>query len=110
MLSHFSQVLLFGTLQTVAHQGLPSKGILQARTLEWLGMPSSKGSSQPKGWTQVSHIAGRFFTIWATREAQEHCSGQPIPSPVALPNPGIQLGFPALQVDSLPAELPEKPQ
>ena len=40
-------------------------GILQA-------MSSSRGSSQPRGWTQVSHIAGRFFTIWATREAQEY--------------------------------------
>ena len=31
-------------------------------------MPSSKGSSQTWDWTQVSHIAGRFFTVWATRE------------------------------------------
>ena len=43
--------------------------ILQARILEWVAMPSSRGSSQPRDWTQVSHIAGRFFTIWATREA-----------------------------------------
>ena len=33
------------------------------------------GSSQPRDWTQVSHIAGRFFTIWATREDQEYWSG-----------------------------------
>ena len=45
-------------------------GILQARILEW-AMPSSRGSSQPKGWTVVSHIAGGFFTIWATREAHK---------------------------------------
>ena len=45
-------------------------GILQARILEWVAMPSSKGSSQPKDWTQVSHIAGGFFTVWAIREAQ----------------------------------------
>ena len=32
-------------------------------------MPSSRRSSQPRDRTQVSHIAGRFFTIWATREA-----------------------------------------
>ena len=38
-------------------------GILQARILEWVAMPSSKGSSQPKGRTQVSLIAGGFFTI-----------------------------------------------
>ena len=31
-------------------------------------MPSSRGSSQSRDWNQVSHIAGRFFTIWATRE------------------------------------------
>ena len=35
----------------------------------------SRGSSQPKDWTQVSCIAGRFFTNWATREAQEQWSG-----------------------------------
>ena len=32
-------------------------------------MPSSRGSSQPRNRTQVSHIAGRFFTVWAPREA-----------------------------------------
>ena len=44
-------------------------GILQARILEWVAMPSSRGSSQPRDWIQVSHIVGGFFTIWATREA-----------------------------------------
>ena len=43
-------------------------GIIQASILEWVAMPSSKGSSQPKDPTQVSHIAGEFFTVWATRE------------------------------------------
>ena len=38
-------------------------GILQARVLEWVAMPSSRGSSQPRDQTQVSHITGRFFTI-----------------------------------------------
>ena len=46
-------------------------GILQARRLEWVAFPFSRGSSQPRDWTQVSRIAGRFFTSWATREAQE---------------------------------------
>ena len=45
-------------------------GIPQARILEWVVMPFSIGSSQPRDWTQVSHIAGRFFTIWVTGEAQ----------------------------------------
>ena len=45
-------------------------GILQARILEWGAFHFSKGSSQPRDWTQVSRIAGGFFTSWATREAQ----------------------------------------
>ena len=45
-------------------------GILQARILEWVAFPFSKGSSQPRDQTQVSLIAGGFFTSWATREAQ----------------------------------------
>ena len=45
-------------------------GIFQARILEWVAVPFSRGSSQPRDQTQVSHIAGRFFTSWATREAQ----------------------------------------
>ena len=49
-------------------------GILQARILKWAAFPFSRGSSQPKDWTQVSHIAGRFFTSWAPREAQEYWS------------------------------------
>ena len=44
-------------------------GILQARILEWVAMPFSRGSSQPSDWIQVSCIAGRFFTAWATRES-----------------------------------------
>ena len=44
-------------------------GILQARILEWVAFPFSRGSSQPRDPTQVSHIAGRFFTSWSTREA-----------------------------------------
>ena len=44
-------------------------GILQARILEWVAFPFSRGSSQPRDQTQVSWIAGRFFTSWATREA-----------------------------------------
>ena len=45
-------------------------GILQARILEWVAIPFSRGSSQPRDWTQVSLIASEFFTSWATREAQ----------------------------------------
>ena len=49
--------------------------ILQARILEWVASPFSRGSSWPRDWTQVSHIAGSFFfTTLATREARScHC-------------------------------------
>ena len=44
--------------------------ILQTRILEWVAISFSRGSSQPRDWTQVSRIAGRRFNLWATREAQ----------------------------------------
>ena len=43
-------------------------GILQARILEWVAFPFSRGYTQPRNQTQVSCIAGGFFTSWATRE------------------------------------------
>ena len=49
-------------------------GILQARILEWVAFPFSRRPSQPRDRTQVSHIADRFFTCWATREAQKYWS------------------------------------
>ena len=50
-------------------------GILQARILEWVAIPFPRGSSRPRDGTQVSRIAGIFFTIWATREAPPDLSG-----------------------------------
>ena len=49
--------------------------ILQARILEWGTVPFSRGSYQPRDQTQVSHVASRCFTSWATREATK-CIGQ----------------------------------
>ena len=43
-------------------------GIFQARILEWVAISFSRGSSQPRDRTLVSHIAGRRFTLWAIRE------------------------------------------
>ena len=53
-----SCVQLFMTPWTVAHQAPLSMGILQAGILEWVAMPSSRGSSQPRHWTHGSRIAG----------------------------------------------------
>ena len=53
--------------------GSSVRGILQARILEWVAaIPFSGASSRLRGQTQFSCIAGGFFTIWATRMAQEH--------------------------------------
>ena len=89
--------------------GYTVHGILQAGILEWVAFPSFRRSSQPRDQTQVSHIARQFCNIGTTREAQEYWSGYPIPSPGDLLNPGIELGFPALQADSLSAELQGSP-
>ena len=122
-------------------------GILQAGILEWVAFLFSKGSSQPRDQTQISHIVGRFPAepqgkskntgvanlallqgIFLTQESNWgllHCrwilyrlshQGRPrirewvaCPFSRDLPDPGIELGSPALQADSLPAELPGKP-
>ena len=75
-------------------------GILQARILEWAALTLFRRSSQPKDGTQVSCIAGRSFTVWDVREAQEHWRGEPIPSPGDLADPGIKPGSHELLVDS----------
>ena len=48
------------------------RGFLQARILKWVAISFSRGPSQLRDRTQVSCIAGGFFTIWATREAKGH--------------------------------------
>ena len=60
-LKSLNRVWLFATPWTVDHQAPLSMEILQARVLEWVSMPSSRVYSQPRDWTQVSHIAGVFF-------------------------------------------------
>ena len=57
-LLHWRQILY-----QLSHQGSP-------RILEWVAMPFSRGSSWPRYQTQVFCTGGRFFTVWATREAQ----------------------------------------
>ena len=63
----FSRVQLFATPWTVACW-LLCPWILQARILEWVAIPFSRGSFGPRDQTHVSCIAGRFFTVWV-REA-----------------------------------------
>ena len=61
-------------------------GILQARILEWITFPFSRGSSQPRDWTQVSHFAGGFFTSWAISSVQSHPA---LCNPMACGTPGF---------------------
>ena len=69
-----SCVWLFVTLWTVAHQASLSMGLFQARILEWVAIPFSRGSAWPRDQTRVSCTAGKFFTIWATRAALKNKS------------------------------------
>ena len=56
-------------------------GILQARILEWVAFPFSRGSSQPRDWTQVSHTGGGVVTSWFTRKAHLLCGLHIFPAP-----------------------------
>ena len=80
-------------------------GSFQARVLEWIAVSFPRRPSRPRNRTQVSLIAGRLFTIWATREAQifiylaapdRSCSTQGL-----VAQPGFEPGSPALGVQSL---------
>ena len=51
-------------------------GILQARILEWVAIPFSRRSSQPRDWTWVSCIAGGFFIIWVTSSKESACNAE----------------------------------
>ena len=62
----WSHSVVSGSLQP---HGSSVHGIFQARVLGWVVISFSRGSSWPRDWTWVSCIAGRHFTIWATREA-----------------------------------------
>ena len=71
VLSLFSHVWLFYDPMHCSLLGSSVHGILQAKILEWVAMPSSRGSSPPSDWTHVSCIsciAGGFFTHWGTWE------------------------------------------
>ena len=95
MLSPFSHVRLFATLWTVTCLGFSVHGILQARILEWVAMPSSRGSSQARNRTPISCLKGRFFTHWAAAAAAKLLQScltlcDPIDgSPAGSPVPGI---------------------
>ena len=68
-LPHFRWILYH-----LSHQGSP-------RIMQWVTLSFLQGSSWPRNWTEVSCIAGRFFTSWATKEVQdEHGLSQKVSS------------------------------
>ena len=69
MLSHVWSFAILWTGRSLP--GSSVHGTLQARILEWVAIPFSRGSSQPRDQTQDSHLAGRFFTIWAMSKISE---------------------------------------
>ena len=75
-------------------------GVFQAIVLEWIAISFSRGSSQPRDWTRVSCISGRFVTVWATREAHvNHLWAQFWEShPLVIPR---SISLPFLQVPNL---------
>ena len=84
LLTHFSGVWLFATPWTAVRQAALSLWILQARILEWIAMPSSRGSSWPRDQTHVSCTAGGFFTTEPPRK--------PLPQFTHLQN-GVEFEF-----------------
>ena len=70
--SHFQSCPTFCGSVDCSPLGSSVHGILQARILEWVAIPFSRGSSGPRDRTWVSCIACRFFTARATKEALVH--------------------------------------
>ena len=85
------KVLVIQSCPTLWPHGLQPTRLLSpwnspARILEWVAIPFSRECSRPRDGTWVSHITGRFFTIWATREAHA-AYGILIPWPGITPGP-----------------------
>jgi len=72
--------------------GTSVNGIFQAKVLEWVAISFSRGSAWPWDWTQVSRIAVRRFTLWATREA--HNVYQKLYIPLGFPDDSVVKNFP----------------
>ena len=93
---------------TIAHQAPLSMEIILARILEWVAMPSFRRCSQPRHCTQVSHIAGRFFTFWTPGIPKNmEWVAYPFSRGPAWPRNWTVVSW--IAGGSLPAELPGRP-
>ena len=104
-LSVWARVWLSLTPEAVAQEAPVPMGV--SRQGYWSGLPCPSPGYLPNPGIKPLHCRSILYSL-SHQGAQENWSGQPIPSPVDLFNPGIELGSPALQVYSLPAELPGK--
>ena len=84
-------------------------GILRARILEWVAYPFSRGSSQPRDQTQISHTAGDSLWSEPPEKPKNTGVGNHYHFSRGSSQPGIEPRSPALQADSSPSELPGKP-
>ena len=77
-------------------------GIFQARVLEWVAISFSRGSSWSRDRTWVSHIVGRHFTVWATREILWKSNNASLPPPICTSRAGVRwfLGSLSVLLDS----------
>ena len=88
--------------------GFSVHGILQARILEWVALPSPGHLPNPGSNADLPHCRQILYLL-SHQGSREYWNGWPIRSSGDLPEAGIELQSPALQADSLPAELPGKP-
>ena len=86
VLSHCSRVQLIHDPMDGSPPGSSVHGTFLERILEWVAMPSSRGSSRPRDWTHISCITGRFLTDWATKEAQREEGRFYIPMALSQPH------------------------
>ena len=93
---------LFNSMNYTVH------GILQGRILEWVAVLFSRGSSQLRDRIQVSSTAGKFFTSWATREAQNVFCLYYVACGILAPWAGIELGLLHWKLRVLTTGLPGK--
>ena len=84
-------------------------GMLQARILEWVAFPFTRGSSQPRDQAQASHNCRWILYQLSHKGSPRILEWMAYSFSRESSDTGIELGSPALQVDSLPAELPGKP-
>ena len=74
--------------------GSSGRGVLQARILEWIAIPFSRGSSRPRDQNRVSCIAGRFFTVWVLlKPGVSYRFSTNLPTPYLLLFIGCQRGL-----------------